>query len=96
MSWKKVTLSDHDISAGRDIALEDAFSAIFKAAGAPHGAAMYGNFDTISEGHHFFFSPAAMNIASQILGSYAAKDCYEPDIGILVPLVDNSTDEEPG
>jgi len=40
MSWKKVTLSGHDIAAGAEHRLQEAFATRFIAAGAPNDAVM--------------------------------------------------------
>jgi hypothetical protein len=83
---EKVTLTDDDIAAGGADRLQEAFWKRFSAAGAPHGAVMYGNED-ITEGHHFFFSPAAAIIADPLLNAYTATDCPEPDRDDIVVLV---------
>jgi hypothetical protein len=91
MSWKKVTLSGHDIGAGAEHRLQEDFATRLIAAGAPHDAVVYGNLDTAVEGFHFFFSPAAVVIAGPLLDSYSPVDCSEPVPGSFVVLVRNST-----
>jgi hypothetical protein len=91
MLWKRVTLTDADISAGHAHRLQAAFEERFIAAGAPSAAAMYGNEDVITEGHHFFFSPAAAIIAGSLLSDYTVTDCSEPDSQRVVVLARNET-----
>jgi hypothetical protein len=95
MSWKKVTLTSADISAGRAMALQEAFSKCWMALGAPSKAVMYGNRDVIREGYQFFFSPAAFEIAATLLKAFEAVDCPAPAPETFVVLVKNSTGPEP-
>jgi hypothetical protein len=46
-SWYKVTLSDADIIASKDIALENEFEALFVANHRPKNAAMFGHSEQI-------------------------------------------------
>jgi hypothetical protein len=96
MSWKKVTLTSADISAGRERALQEEFGKRWMALGAPSKAVMYGNRDVIREGHQFFFSPAAFEIAAPLLKAYEVVDCPVPASETFVVLVKNSTGPGPG
>jgi len=91
MSWKKVTLSSEDITAGAEHRLQEAFVTRFIAAGSPHDAVMCANLDTAVQGFHIFFSPAAVVIAGPLLASYSPVDCSEPAPGSFAVLVRNST-----
>ena len=90
MSWKKVTLSSEDITAGAEHRLQEAFATRFIAAGSPPDAVMYANLDTAEEGFRIFFSPAAVVIAGPLLASYSPVDCSEPAPGSFAMLVGNS------
>jgi hypothetical protein len=95
MPWKKVTLSPADISAGRAMLLQETFSKRWMELGAPSRAVMYGNKDTIRDGHQFYFSPAAVEIAGPLLTLHEAVECPAPTQGSFVVLVKNSTGPGP-
>jgi hypothetical protein len=75
-NWYAVTMQDTDISAHKDVQLQNDFINLFIADGGPRDAAMFG--DLAGTGHHFYFSPGAMKFASSFLATYAAVPCQRP------------------
>jgi hypothetical protein len=69
-------MQDTDISAHKDMQLQNDFIKLFIADGSPRDAAMFS--DLAGTGHHFYFSPGAMKIASVLLSTYAAVPCWRP------------------
>lgn len=65
--------------------LQQAFENVFLAHRWPSDAAMFSSVDTLS--HHFYFSPAAANMAQDVLRRYAAAECTPPSVSDLVLLV---------
>jgi hypothetical protein len=90
MSWKKITLDSSAVTAGAASKLQDDFTTIFVAAKAPLAAAMYGSLRHNKGKLHYFFSPAAVRLASALLDAHSAVDCPQPDIRNLAVLVKNS------
>jgi hypothetical protein len=90
MSWKKVTLDSSAVMAGVASKLQDDFATIFMAAQAPPAVVMYGIPRHDKGKFHYFFSPAAAQLASVLLDAHSALDCPEPDIRTLAVLVKNS------
>jgi hypothetical protein len=80
MGWKVVTLTMDDVTADKNVALQNAFVAVWTAAGAPPSAAMYGDKD-ISDGlYRFYFTPAAVMLTLDLLERFGAVDCPEPEL----------------
>jgi len=90
MSWKRVTLTNQDIMASKHMRLQDEFAKIFMLKGAPAAAVMYGAMKVRDRGN-YYFTPAAAAFAGNLLHSYGAVDCEEPDVRSLATLVKNST-----
>ena len=50
-------------------------------------AAMFANVDSLA--HHFYFSPGAVEIASDLIARYSGAECAKPEVSDLVLLVGN-------
>jgi hypothetical protein len=90
MSWKVVTLTANDVSAGKNMALQNAFAATWMAVGAPPDAAMYGDKNIRDGLYRFYFTPAAVMLTLDLLEKFGAVDCPEPEIHKLSVHVKNS------
>jgi hypothetical protein len=77
-TWYKVSLSEQDISEGRGIALQEQFTALFIATGAPKDAAMFDN-TSISPPYICFFTPGAFRLAELLLRGYGVTECKQPN-----------------
>src|ERR1700735_1331706 len=88
--WKKVTLIAKDVTAGKNFQLQNEFTAIWMAAGAPSNAAMYGDMVLHDDLYRFYFTPAAVMLALPLLERFGAQDCPEPDVKQLAVHVRNS------
>jgi hypothetical protein len=91
MPWKRVTFDaslPNAVASGKR--LEDAFDREFVAAGGTPGAVMLKNFDRTGNRFCYFLSPAAVQIAAQLLDSYSAVDCLQPPKGGATFLVGNA------
>ncbi len=78
MPWYKA-ISDN-------FGLQDEFEKIWFASGGPKDAALFGIHDIRHRKTEFYFNPAAVRIASQLVTNYA-QECPPPDIQALVLLV---------
>jgi hypothetical protein len=88
-SWSKVTLSDADIIASKDIALENEFEALFVANHRPKNAAMFENLEW-TLGQQFYFSPGGVMIAKILIQNYAGIECPPPSLAPLSLRVGNA------
>jgi hypothetical protein len=86
-AWYRVTLSNSDVVARRHMDLQKAFETSFLAHQWPSEAAMFASVDTLA--HHFYFSPGAVAIASDLITHYAGSECERPEPSDLVLLVGN-------
>jgi hypothetical protein len=82
-----ITFSTHEAAAGRLGTVQEAFAAVWVAAGAPPDAIMYDA--KPARDNRCFFNPAAVALARPLLLSYGAVDCPEPDLRTLNILVRN-------
>jgi len=85
--WYRVTLSNSDVVARRHMELQTAFETLFLANQWPKQAAMFANVDSLA--HHFYFSPGAVEIASDLIARYSGTECAKPEVSDLVLLVGN-------
>ena len=76
MPWMRLQMSPTE-SAGHYEDLQEAFFAVFTAAGAPKDAAMFVDNAAIREGA-FYFSPAAAKLFEVTLEAREAKPCATP------------------
>ncbi len=76
MTWMRLEMSSTE-SEGHYEDLQEAFFAVFTAAGAPKDAAMFVNNAAIREGA-FYFSPAAAKLFEVTLEAREAKPCATP------------------
>jgi len=67
--------------------LQKSFETLFLANQWPKQAAMLANVDSLA--HHFYFSPGAVEIASELIARYAGTECAKPEVSDLVLLVGN-------
>jgi hypothetical protein len=88
-SWYKVSLSEDDISNGKDLLLRDTFETLFAVNHAPADAAL---FTTNREGvaYPYFFSPGAARIASSLIARYGGVKCSPPAAADVMLLVGNA------
>ena len=84
-SWQRIILSDEDVIARKHMELQQAFETIFIAHRWPSDAAMFSGVDTLS--HDFYFSPAAVRMAKDLLKFYSAAACPPPSPADLVLLI---------
>jgi len=84
-SWQRIILSDEDVIARKHMELQQAFETIFLAHRWPSDAAMFSGVDTLT--HDFYFSPAAVRIAKDLLKFYSASSCPPPSPADLVVLI---------
>lgn len=74
MTWKAIRLE-----SGRNMGvIQEAFSLIWMANGAPFNAAMYCTRGSAGRVQHVYFSPDAAKLFSQQLISYSAFDTPRP------------------
>ena len=76
MPWYKVPMSWDDIAANKHTALQDAFTALFMAAGAPKDAAMFTSADIRKNVD--YFSPRAVEIAKTLIVRSGGVECPAP------------------
>jgi hypothetical protein len=86
-AWYRVTLSNSDVVARRHMELQKGFETLFLANRWPTQAAMFANVDSLA--HHFYFSPGAVEIASDLIARYSGAECAKPEVSDLVLLVGN-------
>jgi len=86
-AWYRVTLSNSEVVARRHMELQKAFEKLFLANQWPKQAAMFANVDSLA--HHFYFSPGAVEIASDLISRYSGTECAKPEVTDLVLLVGN-------
>jgi len=88
-TWYKVELSVADIRNRKGVLLQDEFTALFRANGAPKDAAM---FDKVDDTPPFtcFFTPGAYRMAELMLRDYGATECNKPLVHEVVLVVGNS------
>jgi hypothetical protein len=86
MTWYKVTLSSADISAGRQVEMEDAFYGLFVKSESPKEAGV-GMFSLIDDTQYvFYFSPGAAQLAMPLINAYGGVPCEAPrrsDVRVL-------------
>ncbi len=87
MPWFQVTMTDEEVASGKHIQLQNQFSKVWMAIGAPPEAAMYGSMEVGKL--HYYFTPHAAQIADPLLKMYSAVECEEPDLEKLAVLVKN-------
>jgi hypothetical protein len=98
MEWMKIVVSKDDIAVGRMSEIQNAFDTLFMAAGSPEDVAMFGRsrFDVASEeeagngnddgGDHevLCFSPAATQLARNMILRYDGRPCNQPGRSALL------------
>lgn len=77
--WKVVVMTSADISAHKHQHLQDAYAALFVAAGAPPAAIMFGEKSMAGATFSYYFNPSAAQLAASLLAQYGAVDCPAPD-----------------
>jgi len=93
MPWQKITLSVDDVTADKAAQLQDEFTAMFTAAGAPEGAVLLRT-GTSGAGCTLFFSPGASGVAAALLERHGASSCDAPPAVDLTFLVGHEQDRE--
>jgi len=80
MSWHKVTLPFKDCGiAGKGKQLQDAFGVLLVAnGGRPKDAALFSQTSDDFEFVHYYFSPAAMQIAKELIERWGGERCPTP------------------
>jgi hypothetical protein len=74
--WRKVSLSVQEVAAGKGIALQNQFTLLFRAAGAPRDAGMCKAADVVA--NDYYFSPAACTFATPLIATYRGEECPAP------------------
>jgi hypothetical protein len=92
MSWKMVEFDLNNLLSGTR--LQDEFARLFIANGTPVDAVMLGGLDVRARRHRYYFSPAAVQLAAQLLAQYNVIDCPEPDRKKVAILVRNESETE--
>ena len=91
-TWFKIALSHEQVAARHVNRLEEAFGALFVAAGSPPGAALFG----IAQGdggEHLYFTPRASALANRLLKANGGQPSDPPvDDGTFSLLVGHSVD----
>lgn len=83
-SWYKITMSSADTVARKHMVLQDHFEKLLMTSGAMDA------FMLVSDGRDsdtYYFSPSAMRIARQLLLSYGAAACPQPNLRTLQIVV---------
>jgi hypothetical protein len=91
MQWFKVTLSDEDIAALKNSALQDEFDQIFTAFASPMDAAMFCAPEAWI--HDYYFSPGAAMIAMSLIDRYGGAKCPPPTKSAVRLLVGHTGSE---
>lgn len=91
-AWFKIALSDEQVAAWHVSRLEDAFGALFIAAGSPAGAALF-SIALDDGGENLYFTPRASALASSLLKANGGQPSDPPvDDGSISLLVGHSLD----
>jgi len=91
-TWFKIALSHEQVAARHVSRLEDAFEALFVAAGSPSGAALFG-LARDDGGEDLYFTPLAAALASTLLNANGGYSCDLPvDDGTVSLLIGHSVD----
>ena len=77
MPWYHVRLSSYDISAGKHIRLQNAFTTLYLERLAPQGAAMFVNGD-IKDDYTYYFSPQCLAFCTAVFSAFGASQCSPP------------------
>ena len=89
MPWHKIHLSLDDITAGKQIRIQEEFEALFIAVHGPKDMALFsGPLD--DEGLEMFFSPQAARFAKGLIDKYGGEECEQPSHAGLALLVGHS------
>ena len=86
--WYKVTLSVSEVASGKGIILQEQFSALFIAAGAPRDAGMFGSRDVML--NIYYFSPGAIGFAMPLILAFAGVECQPPTKSEVHALVSHT------
>jgi hypothetical protein len=91
-TWFTIALSHEQVAAWHVSRLEDAFGALFFAAGSPSGAALF-SIARDDGGEDLYFTPPAAALASQLLQANGGQPSDPPvDDGTASLLVGSSAD----
>ena len=91
-TWFKIGLSHEQVAAWHGSRLEDAFGALFVAAGSPSGAALF-SIPRDDGGEDLYFTPPASALASKLLKDNGGQPSDPPiDDGKGSLLVGHSAD----
>ncbi len=77
MTWYRIQLTNDEVVAGEHMKIQDAFSALWTAALAPKGAAMFGAGHP-AEDYFLYFSPDAASLAAALIHSRDGTSCQPP------------------
>ena len=84
--WYRIHLSLSDITAGKMFTLQDEFSAVWTAAGAPPDAAMLAGKQD-DKGEAIYLTGPAAKLAGHLLAKYGGEQCLKPtsvELSLLV------------
>ena len=91
-TWFKIALSHEQVVACHISRLEDAFGALFAAAGSPYGAALF-SIAREDGGEDLYFTPPAAALAGQLLKTNGGWPSDPPvDDGTVLLRVGHSSD----
>jgi hypothetical protein len=91
-TWFKIALSHEQVVAWHVSRLEDAFGALFVAAGAPSGAALF-SLPRDDGGESLYFTPRASALANRLLKANGGQPSDPPvDDGTVSLLIGHSVD----
>jgi hypothetical protein len=91
-TWFKIALSHEQVLSGHVSRLEDAFGALFAAAGAPSGAALFG-LPQHDGGESLYFTPRASALATRLLKANRGQPSDPPvDDGTVSLLIGHGAD----
>lgn len=78
MTWYKVTMSVEQVANGKHMTLQDQFTSIFMAVGAPKDMALFSGMLS-NKGLDIYFSPGSVSYAKGLIDSYSGTPCDKPD-----------------
>ena len=91
-TWFMIALSHEQVAAWHVSRLEDAFGALFVAAGSPSGAALFSSARD-DGGENLYFTPRASALANRLLKANGGQPSDPPvDDGTVSLLVGHSVD----
>ncbi len=86
MPWHKIVLSENDVSAGTMETIQEEFTVLFVAKGAPKKAALFDEAEIPGRGTVLYLSPDAASLFTSFAQKFGATECAKPD-GPLALLV---------